>query len=73
MEQEAYHILLKIALPYFQILHIYWHQYNNKKYEELEIPAQLNINADTLATAHFITSINTHILSTSAIYINTNI
>lgn len=55
----------------FKILHIRGQQDANEKYEELHTPAQLNINANTLATTHTKTPINTHILSVPfAIYVN---
>ena len=57
--------------PNFQIVHIRGHQDENKKYGELDTPAKLNINADTLRKTHFTTLINAHILSEPfAIYVN---
>ena len=60
-----------IASLIFNILHIREHQGVKNEYTELDIPARLNIEADTLGTAHSTTSININILSDPfAIYVN---
>ena len=69
-EQEAYRIILQIQNPQFQILHVRGHQDEVKTIEELDIPAELNIEADIDATTKARTPINTHLLSAPfAIYI----
>ena len=62
-EQEAYRIILQIQNPQFQILHVRGHQDEVKTIEELDIPAELNIEADIDATTKARTPINTHLLS----------
>ena len=70
-EQEAYRIILQLQTPQFQTIHVRGHQDDDKIFEELEIPAQLNIEADIVATAKATPPINTHLLSAPfTIYIN---
>ena len=63
--------MYQLQTPQSQIIHVLGHQDDDKKFDELEIPANLNIEADIVATIKATTLINTHLLSlTFAIYIN---
>ena len=70
-EQEAYRILLQIQPEQFKMIHVRGHQDDEKTFDELDTPAQLNIAADKVATTKARKPINTHLLSAPfAIYIN---
>ena len=70
-EQEAHRIILQLQTPQSQIIHVRGHQDDDKTFQELEIPRQLYIEANIVATTKAIIPINTHLLSDPfAIYIN---
>lgn len=72
-ETEVLSITIQFLSSNFTIEHIKGHQDDTKIYSELNIKAQLNIDADKIATATVSISMNTHDISLLfAIYIHNN-
>ena len=70
-EAEALTIILQLLPVNFTIEHIKGHQDDKVKYNELDTKAQLNIDADSIATGTASIPINTHAISLPfAMYIN---
>ena len=67
-EQEAYRIILRIQTKQFTIIHVKGHQDDENTSEELDTPAKLNIEVDTIAT----TKATTPFTSTQDIYLITS-
>ena len=70
-EAEALTIILQLLPKNFSIEHVKSHQDDKVAYNELDTKAQLNIDADSIATATASIPINTHAISLPfAMYIN---
>ena len=62
-DSEAIRILLKIIPANYKISHVYGHQDEKTKYENLTIDAKLNVDSDRLATTNKKLPINMNITS----------
>ena len=72
-ENEAYKLVSTIIPSNYDLHHVKIHQDDSCVYEELKLPAKLNIQADKTATQHARKPINNHfIASPFAIYIENN-
>ena len=72
-EREAYRLLLQTLLANISISHFIEHQDEDKKYEMLDIPARLNMDANEIVTSYIKLLINNHLLFTPfTIYIQGN-
>ena len=72
-EPEALTIILQCLPNHFTIQHVFGHQNDKTKWKDLSKYANLNINADHLATTSAFIPINTHIKSIPfEVYANKN-